>query len=123
MIELLRVRDVAERARVDRATGCPSSVCTRFGLIASFMITVIAPATLQLLGRDRLAVAVDGDDDAAEPRAQILQVARQREHRHDLGRRRDDELVLARDAVRLAAEADDACSAARGRSCRASAAT
>ena len=28
-------------------TGCPSSVCTRFGLSASFMITVIAPATLR----------------------------------------------------------------------------
>ena len=26
-------------------TGWPSSVCTRFGLMASFMITVIAPAT------------------------------------------------------------------------------
>ena len=34
------------------------------------------------------------------------EVARQREDRHDLGRRGDHELVLARDAVRLAAEAD-----------------
>ena len=29
------------------SVGCPSSVCTRFGLIASFMITVIAPAALR----------------------------------------------------------------------------
>ena len=35
------------------------------------------------------------------------EVARQREHRHDLGRRGDDELVLARDAVDPAAQADD----------------
>ena len=27
------------------SVGCPSSVWTRFGLIASFMITAIAPAT------------------------------------------------------------------------------
>ena len=27
------------------SAGCPSSVWTRFGLIDSFMITVIAPAT------------------------------------------------------------------------------
>ena len=30
-----------------RSAGCPSSVCTRFGLIASFSSTVIAPAALR----------------------------------------------------------------------------
>ena len=30
------------------SAGWPSSVCTRFGLIASFMITVMAPATLSI---------------------------------------------------------------------------
>ena len=64
-------------------------------------------AGLEHVGRDELAVVRAGDDDAAEPAPEILEVARQREHGHHLGRGGDDELVLARDAVRLAAEADD----------------
>ena len=43
MIELLACAMLPNGPACTSA-GCPSSVCTRFGLIASFMITVIAPA-------------------------------------------------------------------------------
>ena len=51
---------------------------------------------------------VGADDDAREPRLEILVVAGEREDGHDLARGRDVEARLARHAVRLAAEADDA---------------
>ena len=81
-------------------------------------------AGLEHVGRDGLAV-VGADATTMRPsrRRRSFRSLRQREHRHHLRRGGDDELVLARDAVRLAAEADDACSAARGRSCRPCAAT
>ena len=47
---------------------------------------------------------VCADGDRAEPRAQILEVARHREDRHDLGRGGDVEARLARDPVHLPAE-------------------
>ena len=61
--------------------GWPSSVCTRFGLIASFRTTAIAPAAL-------MSSAVTGspskrlaDGDAAEPLAQVGEVARDGDER------------------------------------------
>ena len=62
-------------------------------------------AGLEVVGRHRVAVVGRGHDDAAEPRAEILQVAREREDRHDLGGRGDHEAVLPGNAVRLAAQA------------------
>ena len=47
------------------------------------------------------------DHDPAEALAQVGDVGGEREDRHDLGRRGDDELVLARDPVDLAAEPHD----------------
>ena len=62
---------------------------------------------VDVLGRDRLAVGGRREDDPAEPRAQVLQVRGEGEDGHDLGRDRDDELGLARDAVLATAEPDD----------------
>ena len=85
--------------------GPPSSVCIRFGLRASLSSTAIEPATLQVLGGDRGAVLPGGQDDPAEPGAEVLEVRGQGEDRHDLGRDGDHELGLARVAVVLAAQA------------------
>jgi hypothetical protein len=63
---------------------------------------------LEILRGDRLPVPVLRNDDAAEPRAEVLEIRREREDRHHLGGRRDHEASLARDAVHLSAEADDA---------------
>ena len=63
--------------------------------MASRMTTVMAPATLQVLERDRLALERLGHDHAADARAQVLEVVRERQDRHDLGRRGDVELRLA----------------------------
>ena len=96
------------------STGWPSSVCTRFGFDRVPHHHRHRAGDPELLGRHRLAVVRSiGHDDPAEPRAQILQVGRQREDGHDLGRRRDHELVLARDAVRLPAQPDDGTRSSR----------
>ena len=103
---VVRVRDVAERAGMHQR---------RLALERLHQVRLDRvlhdhghrAAGLEHVGRDELAVVGRRDDDAAEPAPEILQVAGQREHRHHLGRGGDDELVLARDPVRLAAEADD----------------
>ena len=87
--------------------GPPSSVWSRFGLIASVSRTAIAPATLRssaVIGR---AVARRGEDHPAEPRPEVGQVGGEGEHGHDLGRDGDHELGLARVAVLAPAEPDD----------------
>ena len=84
--------------------GVFSRVCSRFGLIASRMITVIAPAGLEFLGGDRLACRRVADHDPAEPGAHVVQRGRQREHRHHLRCRRDVEPGLPGHAVRCGAE-------------------
>jgi hypothetical protein len=61
---------------------------------------------LQHLRRHRLTVIRRRNDNASEPAAQIGQAARQSEDGHHFRRRGDDELALARHAVRLAAQAD-----------------
>ena len=87
--------------------GWPSSVWIRFGLIASLSSTAIAPAAPRssavtgLPPSNECATVI-----AAEPRAQVLQVARDGEDRHHLGGGGDVEARLARVAVRAAAEAD-----------------
>ena len=54
------------------STGVFSSVCSRFGLIASRRITAIDPAPLELLGGDRVAGRGVADHDPAEPLPQVL---------------------------------------------------
>jgi hypothetical protein len=61
---------------------------------------------LELLGGHGLAVVGRGDHDPAQASAQVGEVGGEGEHGHDLGRGDDDELVLARDPVQLAAQAD-----------------
>ena len=65
------------------------------------------PGDAELFGDHGFAVVRRRHDHSAETSAEVLQIRCQREDRHDLGSRRDHELVLARDPVRLAAEADD----------------
>ena len=78
--------------------GPPSSVCTRFGRIASLSSSAIAPVALQLAGghRARVAPAVEPTMIRAEPLLEILRTRRQRDDRHDLAGRDDDEALLAR---------------------------
>ena len=61
---------------------------------------------LQLLRRDRLAVAGRADRDAAEPFAQVVEVARDGDDRHHLGGGGDVAARLAGIAVRAPAQAD-----------------
>ncbi len=106
MIELLPWAMLANGPAWTKA-GPPSSVWSRFGLIASRSRTVIEPATLEVLGGDRRPVGRRGQDDPPEPGAQVEQVGGEGEDRHDLRADGDDELGLARDAVLAPAEADD----------------
>ena len=87
--------------------GWPSSVWIRFGLIASLSSTAIAPAAPRssaVIGLPPSNELRDGDP--AEPRAQVLQVLRDREDRHHLGGGGDVEARLARVAVGAPAHAD-----------------
>ncbi len=61
----------------------------------------------ELLRGHRLAVVRLADGDLPEPLAQVGEVARHRDHGHDLARRGDVEAGLPRVAVRLAPEAGD----------------
>ena len=103
---VVRVCDVAERPRMDQDR------LTLEGLDQVRLQRVFhdhrhRPRDPQLLGGDGLAFVGRCDHYSSEAPPQIPQICREREHRHDLRRRGDHELVLARDAVRLAAQADD----------------
>ena len=87
------------------SAGEPSIVCTRFGLIASLSSAVIAPAACRCAGGDRLPVARVGDDDARQPLLEVGEVVGEAQDRHDLGRDRDVEAALAREAVAPAPDA------------------
>ena len=65
------------------------------------------PRRLELLGGHQLAIAGLADDHPAEAALEIGEIGREAEHRHDLGRDRDVEAVLARKAVRDPAQAAD----------------
>ena len=88
------------------STGVFSSVCSRLGLMASRMITVMAPAALSSSAVTGSPPARVADDDPPQARPQVLQRRGEREHGHDLGRRGDVEAGLARRAVLLRAEPD-----------------
>ena len=79
--------------------GPPSSVWSRFGLMASRSRTVIAPATLRSSAVTGVPSGRRRQDDPAEPRPQVLEVRGEGEDGHHLGGDGDDELGLARDAV------------------------
>ena len=76
-------------------------------MIASLSRTAIEPAQPICSAVTGSPGAVERDGDRAEPLAQIAQIAREREDRHDLGGGRDVEARLARRAVGGAAEARD----------------
>ena len=87
------------------STGVFSRVWRRFGLMASRMITVMAPAARSSLGGHRLAAAGVADHDPPQSLAHVPQRRRQGEHRHDLGRGGDVEAGLAGHPVLGGAEA------------------
>ena len=61
----------------------------------------------QLLGRDRLPLVTEGDEDSVEPRPHVVLVLGQAEHGHHLGGGRDIEPGLARYPLLVPSEADD----------------
>ena len=63
--------------------------------------------SLEVMGRDGLAVVGVGDHDAAQALLEVHEVGREAEDGHDLGGHGDVETVLARHAVGDAAEAVD----------------
>ena len=85
-------------------TGVFSSVCSRLGLMASRMITVMAPAACSCFGGHGLTGGGVPDDDAAHALTEIAQRPCQGEHRHHLGRSGDVEPCLAWNAVLLGPE-------------------
>ena len=97
------VRDVPERARVDQRR-LPFERLHDVRLDGFLHDHGHGAAHPQHVGRHRLARVGAGHHDPAEPLAQVLQVGGQRERGHHFGCGRDHELVLARHAVRLAAQ-------------------
>ena len=75
--------------------------------MASLSSAAIAPLALRSTRADRLGVAPVPGDDRAAALLQVLEVACQAEDRHHLRGDGDVEARFARDAVDLAAEADD----------------
>ena len=61
----------------------------------------------EILGGDGSAVFALADHHACQPRPQIVDIARQRQHGHHLGGDGDVEADLARRAIGFAAQADD----------------
>lgn len=83
--------------------GVPSSVCTRFGLRASFSSAGHGALRLEVAGRDGLVVARVAHDDAGQALFEVGDGGGQAEDGHDLAGHRDVEAVLARHAMSLAA--------------------
>ena len=106
MIELLPWAMFANGPAWTKA-GPPSSVWSRFGLMASRSRTVIEPATPRSSAVTAVPSPRRREDDPPESGAQVEDVGREREDRHDLRADGDDELGLARDPVLAPAEPDD----------------
>ena len=106
MIELLPWAMFANGPQWTKA-GPPSRVWSRFGLMRVAQEDGHRAGDLEVLGRDRRPSRRRREDDPAEPRAQVVEVGRERQDGHHLRRDGDDELGLARHAVLAAAEADD----------------
>src|SRR3972149_5205133 len=93
-------------------TGPCSSVCSRFGLCAARRragkgAPGLGAAGLEHPGRPRRPLLRLGDDDPAQTLPQVGEAGRQADDRHHLRGDGDVERRLPRDAVVLAAEADD----------------
>ena len=100
------VRDVRERARVHQA-GLALERLDQVGLERVLEQHGHRAGGAEVLGGDRLAAVVGvRDRDRAEPLAQVVQVARDRQDRHHLGGGGDVEAGLARVAVGAAALAE-----------------
>ena len=102
---VVRVRDVAERPGVQE----DRLVLERLDEVRLDRIAHHdrhRAGHLELLRGHRLAVERRRDHDPGQARAQVMQVRREREDRHDLGGGRDHELVLARDPVGFPSEPD-----------------
>ena len=100
------MRDVRERAAVDERR-LPLERLDEVRLDRVLEEDGHRARGLQLLGRHRLALERLPDRDPAEPRAEVAEVAGDRDERHDLARRGDVEARLARVAVHAAAERGD----------------
>ena len=85
--------------------GVFSSVCTRFGWMASRRRAAMAPSACRFACKHRAVVIGIGDKDTAEPPLQICKAVGQAEDSHDFGGHGDDEAVLARHTVHFAAQA------------------
>ena len=83
------------------STGVFSSVCSRFGLIASRRITAIDPAPCSCSAVTGVPGRGVADDDPPEPGPQVRQRRGQRERGHHLGGGGDVEPGLPGDAVGL----------------------
>ncbi len=75
--------------------------------MASLSSAVIAPSALSSRGRHRRLVARAGDDHAAEPRFEVVDVVGETEDRHHLGGDGDVEAVSRAESRWRAAESDD----------------
>ena len=106
MIELLPWAMLANGPAWTKA-GPPSSVWSRFGLMASRRSTVIAPATPRSSAVIGAPSVRRRQHDPAEPGTQVEQVRGQGEDGHHLRADRDDVLGLAGNAVLAPAEPDD----------------
>ena len=103
---VVAVRDVRERAAVDERR-LPFEGLHEVRLDRVLEDDGQRARGLDVLGGDRLALVGLPDGDAAEPLAQVGEVARDGDEAHDLARGGDVEPGLARRAVRAAAEAGD----------------
>ena len=93
------MRDVGEGAAMDEGRACPRASAPGWACSASLSSTLIAPVALRSAAVTGRLSRVCADDDAAEPRFEIGEVAREAEDRHHLGGDGDVEAVLAREAV------------------------
>ena len=111
---VVAVRDVGERAAVEER-GLALERLDEVRLDRVLEQDGHRARSLELLGRDRLALPGVADGDLPEPLAEVEEVARDGDDGHDLGGSRDVEARLADVAVRAAAEPDDDRCEARGR--------
>ena len=103
---VVAVRDVRERAAVDERR-LPLERLHEVRLDRVLEDDGDRAGRADLLGGDGLALVGLPDGDAAEPLAQVGEVARDGDEPHDLARGGDVEPGLARSAVRAAAEPGD----------------
>ena len=100
------MRDVGERAAVDEG-GRAFERLHQVGRQRVLEQRGHRAMRLEVAGAHGFAVARIADDDVGEPLLEVLEILGEAEDRHHLGRDRDVEAVLAREAVGDAAERGD----------------